>query len=312
MTTATISPPQTAEDFAAECADRAQSPGTMRAYATDARAFTAWCTARDRVALPALPDSVALFLAHEALRGIKAATLNRRVAAIRAAHLAVDLTSPTDAPYVRRVLRGIRRARGVRQTKKAPVTADILARMLAQTPDTLAGTRDRAILLLGFGGAFRRSELVALEVQDLAELPGGFTVTVQSSKTDQEGAGETVPVARGRVTCPVEAVRAWLSASGLTQGPLFRPITSTGKVRGRALTPHSIGRLVKAYAARVGLNPAEFGGHSLRAGFITSAAANGSPLDKLMVVSRHKRVDTLMGYIRHAEAFKNHAGDGLL
>jgi hypothetical protein len=137
-------------------------------------------------------------------------------------------------------------------------------------------------------------------------------VTVERSKTNKEGKGAVVPVARGTTACPVAAVRAWLDAAGITEGPVFRPINRRGRVHDRALTPFSIGEIVKAYAARARYDPAAFGGHSLRAGFLTSAAERGKPLDRMMAVSRHKRVDTVLGYVRRARDFDDHAGAGLL
>jgi hypothetical protein len=137
-------------------------------------------------------------------------------------------------------------------------------------------------------------------------------VTVRHSKTDQEGAGAVVPIARGAHACPVAALRAWLAAAGITEGPVFRPVSKDDRPRAARLTPYSVGQLVKAYAERAGYDPATFGGHSLRAGFLTSAAERGEPLDRMMAVSRHKRVHTVLGYVRRADDFKDHAGAGLL
>lgn len=292
-------------------ADRAQAPATARAYAADWRTFAAWCASRDLLALPADPTTVAVFLADEAQR-VKPATLGRRLAAIKAAHVAAQLEPPTNGAAVRRVLRGIRREQGTRQTKKAPATAERLLAMVAHCSPTLAGKRDRALLLLGFGGAFRRGELSALDVADLEEHAEGLRVLVRRAKTDQEGVGATVAVTRGNHACPVDAVRVWLESAGITDGPVFRPVGKSGRVSDARLSPFSVAQIVKHYAARAGLDPATFGGHSLRAGFLTSAAERGRPLDRMMAVSRHKRVDTLLGYVRRADDFRDHAGAGLL
>jgi site-specific recombinase XerD len=184
--------------------------------------------------------------------------------------------------------------------------------MVRGCPDTLAGKRDRALLLLGFAGAFRRSELMALDVQHLTESDEGLRVLIAASKTDQDGEGATVAIARGTEACPVRAVREWLDAAGIESGPIFRPINKAGVVGAQRLTDQSVALIVKAYAGHAGLDAKLFAGHSLRAGFLTSAAGNGASIFKMMDVSRHKSVDTLRGYVRDAELFKDHAGAGLL
>jgi integrase len=242
----------------------------------------------------------------------KASTLSRRVAAIRYAHNLAGLATPTDAEGVRATMRGIRRTHGSARVRKAPAVASKMLGMVATAPDRLVGLRDRALLLIGFGGALRRSELVALDVADIAETETGLLVTIRHSKTDQEGEGATIAIARGDVACPVKALRAWLDASGIQAGPIFRPIDKAGTVRSSRLTDRSVANIVKAYAARAGFDAAKFSGHSLRAGFLTSAAGKGASIFKMIDVSRHKSVDTLRGYVRDAELFKDHAGAGLL
>jgi hypothetical protein len=131
-------------------------------------------------------------------------------------------------------------------------------------------------------------------------------------KTDQEGAGAKVAVCRGSIACPVAAVKEWLAAAGIIEGPVFRPVGKGGRLLPDRLSPQKVALIVKAYAARLGLDPSAFSGHSLRSGFLTSAAARGASLFKMMDVSRHKSVDTLRGYVRDADAFRDHAGAGLL
>ena len=184
--------------------------------------------------------------------------------------------------------------------------------MAALADTDMKGLRDRAILLLGFAGAFRRSELVALDVTDLEFCDGGLRVHFRRSKTDQEGAGDTIAIVVGSVACPVKAVRAWLEASKVTTGPLLRPITKGGRIGIGRLADTTVVRVVKASARRVGLDPKLFSGHSLRSGFLTSAAGRGASIFKMMDVSRHKSMDTLRGYVRDAELFRDHAGAGLL
>ena len=185
--------------------------------------------------------------------------------------------------------------------------------MIAGIPaDTLAGKRDRALLLLGFAGAFRRSELVALTVADLIEVEGGLRVSIRHSKTDQESAGQEIAIPVGGKLRPVEAVRAWLDAAGITDGPVFRPIAKGGRLLAGALTAQSVALVIKVHAKRAGLDPAEYAGHSLRAGFLTTAAEHGANIFKMMEVSRHRSVDTLRGYVRRADLFRDHAGAGFL
>jgi integrase len=176
----------------------------------------------------------------------------------------------------------------------------------------LKGLRDRALLTLGFGGAFRRSELVALNVDDIEETEEGLRILLRKSKTDQEGQGVTIAIVRGGAACPCKALKAWLDAAGITEGPVFRPLRKGGKVRDRRLTAKSVNDIVKAYAGRVGLDTAAYGAHSLRSGFLTSAARKGATPAKMRDVSRHKSMDVLFGYIRDADLFRDHAGAGLL
>lgn len=176
----------------------------------------------------------------------------------------------------------------------------------------LSSLTDRALLLLGFAGAFRRSELAALDVEDLKETEEGLRITIRHSKTDQEGRGAVTAIPWGRVACPVEAIKAWLHVAGITNGPVFRPIAKGERLLESRLTARSVANIVKIHAARAELDPAQFAGHSLRSGFLTSAAAHGASIFKMADQSRHKSMDTLRGYVRDAEIFKDHAGKGLL
>lgn len=296
---------------AVDLAQAEKAASTRKAYGTDFRLFRAWCDAKGVSALPAAPETVAAYLAAEA-RTSRPSTLGRRVAAIRYAHKLAELPLPTDAEGVKATMRGIRRTFGSTKVRKAPAVAAKMLGMVATAPDKLAGLRDRALLLVGFAGAFRRSELVALDVADVEETEAGLRVTIRNSKTDQEGQGVTIAIARGDVACPVKALREWLVAAGIEAGPLFRPINKAGRVAPARLTDRSVANIVKAYAERAGFDASMFSGHSLRSGFLTSAAAKGASIFKMMDVSRHKSVETLRGYVRDAELFKDHAGTGLL
>ena len=289
-----------------------KAPATRKAYGTDFRLFAAWCSAKGAASLPALPETVAAYLASEAGAGIKPSTVGRRAAAIRYAHKLAGLDTPTDAEGVKATVRGIRRTFGGAKVKKAPAVAARIKAMVATATESITGLRDRALLLLGFAGAFRRSELVALDVADIEETAEGLRVTVRRAKTVQEGRGRTLAVAHGHMACPVKALRVWLDAAGIERGPLFRPIDKAGKVSQTRLTDRSVANLVKVYAGSAGFDASTYSGHSLRAGFLTSAAGNGASIFKMMDVSGHRSVDTLRGYVRDAELFKDHAGAGLL
>lgn len=316
-----------------------KADATVRAYSSDARAFEAWCRGYGFRPLPASPEAVAAFLVAEAEAGHSTSTIGRRCAAIRYAHKLAKVDDPTADEAVRAAMKGIRRRVGVAPSRKAAATAEIVAAMLMRIPDTLAGKRDRALLALGFAGAFRRSELVALDVADLSEHADGLRVTVRRSKTDQEGAGIEKAIPHGRFIRPVALVRDWLDAAGISEGPLFRPVSRSGRVRGLSLTgeqkgpadkltadtvtgatvaasprltTQAVADIVKRHAEAAGLDPAIFGAHSLRAGFITTAAERGADMARIMDVSGHRDPRTVVGYIRRANAFKDHAGGGFL
>jgi site-specific recombinase XerD len=259
-------------EIAKDFARASKATATRRVYQKDFVRFTAWCDHRRLSVIPAAPETVAAFLAAAAARGIKPATIGRRVAAIRYAHkLAGHDDPPTSSEVVKATVQGIRRMLGAAPVRKTPATADKVVAMAALADTDMKGLRDRAILLLGFAGAFRRS-----------------------------------------LACPVKAVRAWLEASNIATGPLFRPIGKGSRISTDRLADHTVVRVVKASARRVGLDPKLFAGHSLRSGFLTSAAGRGASIFKMMDQSRHRSMDTLRGYVRDAELFRDHAGAGLL
>jgi site-specific recombinase XerD len=297
---------------AAKFARAEKSQATRRAYRGDWAIFQAWCEGKGAKALPANPRTLAAYLAAEATSGLKHSTISRRLAAIRYAHKIAGHEPPTGAEAVKAIMRGIRRSVGTAPKRKAPATADKVCAMAANMPDGLIGLRDRALLLLGFAGAFRRSELVALNVADIQECEAGLRVLIRRSKTDQEAQGVTIAIVPGAVACPVKAVKAWIEAGAITDGPVFRSIAKGERVSPVRLSDKSVADIVKRHVSRLGLDPAAFGGHSLRAGFLTSAAAKGASIFKMMDTSRHKSVDTLRGYVRDAELFRDHAGAGLL
>jgi integrase len=250
----------------------------------------------------------------------------RAAAAIFEAHKAAGHLSPQDSADVRHVLRGIRRTRGTAAVQKQPILAAELVAMLRRMPLTLRADRDRAMLLLGFFGALRRSELAALDVDDVAFTETGATIRIRWSKTDQEGESRTIGIPRmpNAEMCPVRVLLAWIdrqsaepvtqleAAHGLGKGPLFREITRDDKVGSRRMSDKAVARAVKRLIKRAGGDPDLFAGHSLRSGFITSAARAGKREHDIMRQTGHRSVATLRGYIRNATVFEDNAAQGLL
>jgi integrase len=302
---------------------RASSDATLRAYRSDWAIFITWCGTRGYQALPASPIVTAAFLselattgsAHSGGRPLSKASIGRRLAAIVFAHRTAGLEPPTTQPgaaALERVMRGIRNAkRAHRPAKKRPADSDVLRDMVRNiTGSALIDCRDRALLSLGMMGAFRRSELVGIEVGDVADDPRGLIVSIPFSKGDQEGRGQSVAVLDGRRMEPVRHYRAWLAAAGITSGPVFLRLTPHGRLTDKALSPQSVALIVKSRAAAAGYDPTLFSGHSLRAGFLTEAGRHGANLFKMKEHSRHKSLEMLGEYVREQEAFRNHAGEG--
>lgn len=289
-----------------------KSKNTRRAYAADWANFTAWCEAASESPLPATPIAVARYLAQLADRGIKASTIQRRVAAIRSFHLASNHEPPTNAEGVKATMRGIRRSKGTKKVKKAPATAEIITQLLCSFPETLAGIRDRAIVLLGFAAGLRRSELVALDLPDVTWRPKGILLHIGRSKTDQEGAGADIPVPKGSKLQPVAALSAWLEASRITEGALFRSVSRYGRLGAQRLSDHDVARIVKRAVRAAGIDEKVFSGHSLRAGFVTSSLDRKVDPFMIMRITRHVKVDTLKEYDRRENGFDDHAGGDFL
>jgi site-specific recombinase XerD len=296
-----------------------RAANTRRAYASDWQAFAAWCAGAGLEALPAAPETIALYLADQA-QHLAVGTLGRRLVAITAAHRAAGHQLDTRHAAIRETLAGIKRTHGTAQQGKAPAVVAELRRMVEAQGDDLAGIRNRAILLLGFAGAFRRSEIAGLDLADLAFTADGLVVTLRRSKTDQEGAGRRVGVPYGSTpaTCPVRSMRAWLDAAGITSGAVFREIgtggqlvaaytDAAGRQRGERLSDKSIANVVKAAAKAAGLDAARYAGHSLRAGLATSAAAAGASERSIMAQTGHRSVNMVRRYIRSGELFRENA-----
>jgi site-specific recombinase XerD len=304
--------PAEEQDTLRTFAENEKAASTRKCYQKDYATFEAWCGEKGLVPLPAAPATVARFIAFCASEGKSVSTIGRRLAGISYAHKLAKQGNPSRDDEVRMILSGIRRTCGVAPKRKAAATADRVRLMLDACPDSMIGLRDKALLALGFAGAFRRSELIALRVEDLTEVPDGYRVTIRRSKTDQEGKGVTIAIPRGQQIQPVLHVQNWMQAAGITGGLLFRPVRLGGAVAPGAIRAHDVARIVKQYAAKVGLDATEISAHSLRAGFITSAAEAGASVYRIQAVSRHKSMDVLSAYVRAVDDFRDHAGAGFL
>lgn len=295
-------------DQAKDYASQSKADNTKRAYRADWADFTAWCAESGQQSLPASSGTLALYLTARA-ETCKASTLQRRLSSISQAHAMAGHESPTKAAAVRMVWAGIRRSLGTApQQKAAAITTDIRA-MCDTLPVGLLGVRDRALLLLGFAGAFRRSELVALDVEDVTFASDGATVTIRRSKTDQEGQGRKIGIPYGSnpATCPVRALLAWLEASGIAAGPLFVGLNRHGQMLPERLSDRGVARVVQRQAEAAGLDAAQYAGHSLRAGLATSAAAGGASERAIMNQTGHRSAAMVRRYIRDASLFRENA-----
>jgi len=288
---------------------------TRRAYATDWRAFTAWCDARSKPPLPSDPHVVAVFLASEAARGCAPMTIGRRLAAIGYVHRQHGMQPPQQregAAAILEVVAGIRRSHGKPPARKSAADADVLRDVLrAMTGDDIRSVRDRALLAFGMAGAFRRSELVALQLAQITREARGLRVQFGRTKTDQDGAGQVIAIPDGRRIRPVQRLDEWLDRAGITEGFVFRNLKA-GAATDQPMSDRAVARVVQARVEAAGYDPRLFGGHSLRAGFITSGARAGASIFKLKEVSGHKSTDVLAGYVRDAQIFEGHAGEGFL
>jgi integrase len=273
------------------------SENTRRAYSNDLKHFINWGGR-----IPASPEVVATYLAEHATK-LSWGTLSHRVVAINQAHLAKRRASPTQSDLVKSTLRGIRRSSCHVLRKVTPALLPQIQEMVKES-EGIRNKRNRALLLLGFAGAFRRSELVSIKVEDIEFVPKGIVINLPRSKTDQTGNGRhiAIPTTKGKY-CPVKAVKDWLKASCINSGAVFRNVNRHGQVMDKGLTPQSVALIIKESVTAIGLNPKEFSGHSLRAGFVTNAAIKGVSNWKICQQTGHKSDAVMQGYIRDNNLF---------
>lgn len=281
--------------------EAAKATSTQRAYRTHWKDFQGFCADRGYKSLPASPVAVADYMTFLADIGAKMSTIQVKAAAISYAHRTAGVDNPVRAVAVQETLRGIRRVLGTSQHGKDPLALNELRELMNTLPDNIRGIRDKALLLIGFAGAFRRSELVELNVTDIVFEPKQIRVTIRRSKTDQEGSGmiKVIPVLHDKSLCPVTALREWISAASITDGPIFRPIDRWGNIHKRNIQAQEVARIIKKYAPSAKLDMSHFAGHSLRAGYVTEAADHDVPLWKIKQQTGHKSDTTVQRYIRN-------------
>ena len=280
---------------------------TRVAYRSDLRHLVAWCDSQGLDAMPLSVKNLCRYLAHLADEGFLCATIKRRIVSISKAHKMQGFKSPTSSDAVKLVWRGIRRRKGKPQDRKAPLLVDDLKLVVSRIDsDKLSDIRDRAILLIGWAAALRRSELAGLDFSDIKWHDRGLDLCLSRSKTDQEGMGQFVAVHAKSSSpfCPVEALRSWMQKTEITQGPVFRTLKGRrslvdqpgrselgGRLRGR-----SIARMIQRRIAQSGLNASKYGGHSLRSGLAVSAKMGGASETEILRVTRHRTLKGALPY----------------
>lgn len=298
---------------ALELARQAKASSTNKAYRTDFGRFESWATEQGLESMPADPQVVALYITHMNDLLKAPATIRRALAGISKAHQVRRMPSPTNDPEVSEVMKGIRRSRGTAQKQAKPLLAKHVKRISRQIVRDVVGTRDRALLLIGWSGALRRSELCALQLEDIEYTIEGIVLTIRRSKTDQEGQGQKVAIpSLGNEYCPCSALYSWLQLASIERGFIFCGIGPLGKGRFASRVDNStplnvkmVSIIVKKHAKKLGLNPKLYSAHSLRAGWTTSAAAINAPDSVMMRHTRHRSLTALMMYIRDAELFQD-------
>ncbi|BCM16736.1 site-specific integrase [Mesorhizobium sp. J8] len=291
----------------AEYVEQGLAENTRRAYAADLAHFEAWGGS-----IPANDVTVANYLAEHA-ETLSVATLCRRLATISKAHTAMGLISPTRSELVRSTIRGVRRSLGTAQAEAKPLLRDDLFAVLEHTGNDVRSIRNRALLLIGFAGGFRRSELVGLDVEDIEHVRQGIVVSLRRSKTDQEGNGRKIAIPFGRTRwCPVTALDQWLSRAAIDAGPIFLGVNRHGHVSRQRLSGEAVSLVIKECITNAEIEPLGYSGHSLRAGFATSAAAAGASTWKIRAQTGHASDAMLARYIRSGEMFTGNAAGTIL
>lgn len=301
------------EQKAIELINSSKSDSTKKAYESDWKLFSLWARAQAKDFLPATPETIVLYCTHLHELGRLPSTISRALTAISQAHKIMDFESPTRSTIVGELLKGIKRTNMTPKRQAKPLLLAELKKIVDLRPSYL-GLRDKALILIGWAGALRRSELVALNVDDISFVAEGMTVLIKRSKTDQEGDGYIIgiPFAQNESICPVLALQKWIDLSKISKGALFFGVGVSGKgrfhidmVHPKRLSGRSVNLIIKRRLIQAELSARGYSGHSLRAGFITSAAERETPENLIQIHTRHRSTKILRGYIRRGGVFKN-------
>ena len=291
---------------------QSKSNNTLRAYKSDFRDFGAFCINHGLKSLPTEPKIIALYLTHLS-KTSKISTLRRRLVSISMVHKIKGLYLDTKHPLIIENLLGIKRVKGSIQKGKKPLLIKDLKAIVnvihEQNIDEIVKLRDIAIVLIGFAGGFRRSELISIDYEDLEFQEEGLKITIKKSKTDQFGEGmiKGLPYLQNNNYCPVNNLKKWLFISKIKSGPIFRRFSKGSKLSQKRLTDQTVVLLIKKYLKFAGIENANYSGHSLRSGFATVAADAGADERSIMTMTGHKTTQMVRRYIREANIFKNNA-----
>lgn len=307
--------PATRSEQARAFAEASKADNTKRRLRHEWASFETWCEKNRKQAMPAMPATVALYITDMAVPPLNRATgtIEHALSTIGLAHRIAGHDDPSKSAPVASVLAGIRRTKGrAAKSKKALLLADMRLVCREIRPKTLAGFRDKALIIVGWAGAFRRSELAAILFEDVEATKEGMVITINRSKTDQYGLGVRVGIPRGKGTkmCPVRALTIWLKRAGIKNGAIFRGLTLNGEIRPNAISEEAIALIVKKRVKAAGFDPKLYSAHSLRSGLITQAAMAGVQERDIMRQSRHKTSAAMRGYIQEASLFRENAAEG--
>ena len=285
---------------------------TLRAYKSDFKDFGAFCAKHGLKSLPTEPKIVSLYLTHLS-KNSKISTLRRRLVSISMVHKLKGHYLDTKHPIIVENLMGIRRIKGSIQIGKKPLLINHLKLIIKvineQKIKEIKKLRDKTIILIGFGGGFRRSELTSIDYEDLEFVPEGLKITIRRSKTDQFGEGmiKGLPYFSNEIYCPIVNLKKWLDISKIQSGPVFRRFSKGSTLTVKRLTDQSVVLLMKKYLNLAGIENKNFAGHSLRSGFATVAAESGADERSIMTMTGHKTTQMVRRYIKEANLFKNNA-----
>lgn len=282
-------------------ASEADSSNTRRAYDADWRDFAAWCSTHNYTTLPVQADKLALYLRHCAEKlGKRISTVKRRVAAISETHKRFGLPSPASEWVVKNTIKRLSQNEPKSKKSKKPLMVEDLKLMLEHLPSTLAGARDKTILLIGFCGALKRSELVSLNIEDISEAAEGVVLSFKNRKVG-------IPFGADVATCPVRALKHWLRTAKISAGPVFTAVTKFDRTRPTRLSARMVSEVVKKYCKIIGKREAHFSGHSLRAGLAVSASLAGASESSIQKQTGLSNLLVLRKYTGDADIFKENA-----